>query len=241
MESNLPVRKFNTSESESWKRAIFDIYDRMRAKAKGPYEVEYGGQSFTVLPNVYAPEFFDDTLWYAKQLQEIVGSKSLLEIGTGTGVIAIFCAQAGAKVVATDINPDAVKNAQINIQKHNLAISIREGNLYEPLRPEEKFDFIFWAHPFNAWDMPIEDMLLRSGIDPRYENLSGYIAGAKSHLTPDGKLLLGTGDSADLMRIEELAKQNGYKLKLLRETEQLLEKGTDKRIKDLVYEFIPQA
>jgi release factor glutamine methyltransferase len=234
----LPIREFSTEELDDWKQAIFGIYERMRAKAKEPYEVEYGGQLFTVLPNVYAPEFFDDTLWYAKQLQEIVGKKSLLEIGTGTGVIAIFSAQAGAKVVATDINPDAAENARINAQKHGLSISVREGNLYEPLIPEEKFDFIFWAHPFNAWDMPIKDMLLKSGIDPRYESLQGYIAGAKDYLTEEGKLLLGTGDSADLVQIEELAKQNGYKLELLREIEQPLEKGTDKRIKDLIYELV---
>jgi len=238
MKNSLPARKFSTHEFEDWKRAIFDIYDRMRAKAKKPYVVEYGGQSFTVLPNVYAPEFFDDTLWYAKQLQDIVRNKSLLEVGTGTGVIAVFCAQNGAKVVATDINPDAVENTRINATRHNLNISVREGNLYEPLKPEEKFDFIFWAHPFNNWDMPIEDMLLKSGIDPRYESLKGYIAGAKNHLTSEGKLLLGTGDSADLKMIVELATQNGYELKLLREIEQPLEKGKDKKIKDLIYEFV---
>lgn len=238
-EKSLPARQFTAPELESWKQSIFDIYDRMRAKAKEPYDVSYGGLSFRVLPNVYAPEFFDDSLWYARQLKEIVGSRSLLEIGTGTGVIAIFCAQNGAKVVATDINPDAVANARINASRYNLVISVREGNLYEPLQPEEKFDFIFWAHPFNSWDMPVEDMLLKSGIDPRYESLKGYIAEAKNYLAPMGKLLLGTGDSADLKMIAKLAGQNGYRLKLLKEIEQPLEKGKDKRIKDLIYEFEP--
>lgn len=239
MKKSLPARKFSPTELKSWKQSIFDIYDRMRTKAKEPYDVNYGGLSFRVLPNVYAPEFFDDSLWYAKQLKDIVGNKSLLEIGTGTGVIAVFCAQNGADVVATDINPDAVENARINATRHNLNISVREGNLYEPLKPQEKFDFIFWAHPFNNWDMPIEDMLLKSGIDPRYESLKGYIAGAKNYLTSEGKLLLGTGDSADLKMIAELAIQNGYELKLLQEIEQPLEKGKNKRIKDLIYEFVP--
>ncbi len=209
----------------------------MKAKSQTPYTVIYGGLELVVFPNVYAPEFFDDSLWYAKQLKEIVGNKSLLEIGTGTGVISIFCAKNGAKIVATDINPDAVKNAQANAKKHNLPVSIREGNLYEPLSAEEKFDFIFWAHPFNSWDMPV-DMLLASGIDPRYEGLRGYIAGAKNHLTQNGKLLLGTGDSADLKLIESIGKENGYTLKLLREIDQPLEPGKDAHIKDLIYEFV---
>lgn len=234
----LPTREFSPTEKESWKQAIFDIYNRMRAKAKGPYHVEYGGLSLVVLPNVYAPEFFNDSLWYAQQLREIVGKKSLLEIGTGTGVIGIFCAKEGAKVVATDINPDAVENARLNASHHKLSISVREGNLYEPINEDEKFDFIFWAHPFNNWDIPVDDMLLRSGIDPRYESLKGYISGAKDHLISGGKLLLGTGDSADLKTIAELADQSGYQLKLLREIEQPLEVGMDKRIKDLIYEFV---
>ena len=236
-DKSLPSRQFTASELESWKRSIYDIYDRMRAKAQKPYEVEYGGVALDVLPNVYAPEFFDDSLWFAKQLREIVGDKSLLEIGTGTGVIAVFCAKNGASVVATDINPDAVKNARLNGQRHKLNISVREGDVYQALNPDEKFDFIFWAHPFNAWDMKV-DMLLASGIDPLYQGLRKYIAGAKTHLTPTGKLLLGTGDSADLKLIASIAKENGYELKLLRETEQPLEPGKEAKIKDFIYQFI---
>ena len=236
---NLPARNFSPSELQDWKQKILYIYERMKAKAQKPYDVVYGGVEFIVYPNVYAPEFFDDSLWYAKQLQDIVGKKSLLEIGTGTGVIGIFCAKGGTKVTVTDINPDAVKNAQANVDRHNLPISVREGNLYEPLSSEEKFDFIFWAHPFNPWDMPV-DMLLASGIDPQYEGLRGYVSGAKNHLTPDGKLLLGTGDSADLRLIESIAHDNGYTLKLLREIDQPLEPGKEDRIKDLIYEFVPK-
>lgn len=62
----MTARQFTNLELENWKRSIYDIYDRMRAKAQSPYEVEYGGVVLDVLPNVYAPEFFDDSLWFAK-------------------------------------------------------------------------------------------------------------------------------------------------------------------------------
>ena len=211
----------------------------MRAKSKKPYDVNYGGLSFRVLPNVYAPEFFDDSLWYAKQLKKIVGKKSFLEIGTGTGVIAVFCSKNGANVVATDISHNAVKNARFNAKRHKLTISVREGNLYNPIKPSEKFDFIFWAHPFNNWNISVEDDLLRTGIDPNYKSLKGYISGAKKHLSLKGKLLLGTGDSADLKMVAAIAKQNNYKLKLLKESERPLGKGQNKKIKDIIYEFVP--
>lgn len=235
----MPTRTFTPPERESWRQQIFDIYARMRAKAEKPYEIEYGGIPLTVFPNVYAPEFFDDSLWYAKELQEIIGNKSLLEIGTGTGVISVFCAMNGAQVVATDINPDAVKNAQANAERHKLGISVREGDVYNALKADEKFDFIFWAHPFNNWDVSVDDMLLRSGLDQGYESLRVYIEGARDHLTPEGKLLLGTGDSADLPSIAQIAKENGYTLKLVREMDRPLESGKEARIKDLIYEFVP--
>lgn len=116
-------------------------------------------------------------------------------------------------------------------------ISVRKGDVYQAITHNEKFDFIFWAHPFNAWNMKV-DMLLASGIDPQYQSLRKYIIGAKTHLKPDGKLLLGTGDSADLNLIASIAKENGYKLKLLRETEQPLEPGNEAKIRDLIYEFV---
>ncbi len=238
MRDSLPARKFTPAELEKWRQSIFNIYKRMRAKAQELYEIEYGGFSLVVLPNVYAPEFFDDSLWFAKQLSDIVGEKSLLEIGTGTGIIALFCAKNGARVVATDINPAAIKNARINAIRNNLNISVREGNLYEPLKPDEKFDFIFWAHPFNNWELTENDILLRSGIDPGYKSLRGYIAGAKKYLTENGKLLLGTGDSADLNMINEIAVENNYTMKLLAEIDIPLEPDSNAKIKDLIYEFV---
>jgi release factor glutamine methyltransferase len=235
----LPGRSFSPVERETWQSAISSIYEKMIAKARGcPYEIQCNSVALTVLPNVYAPGFFTDSLWFAQQLPQIVGTKSLLEIGTGTGVIAIFCAQNGARVVATDINLDAAQNARLNVMRHNLGISVREGNLFEPIKPYEKFDYIFWAHPFNNWKTPVRDMLLRSGRDYNYEGLRCYIAGAKDHLEPDGKLLLGTGDSADLRTVSTVAARNGYRPRLLNEAKMPLEEGGSLLVRYLLYEFV---
>lgn len=238
MSEILPIRKFTDEERQQWNARLFDIYDRMRKRAEnGPYEQVLGDVSLTVLPEVYAPTSFTDTLWFAQQVRDIVGKGSLLEIGTGTGAISVFAALNGAKVVATDINPEAVKNAKLNAEKHRLDISVREGNLYESLKSDEKFDFIFWAHPFNNWDEPVNDRLLISGMDYQYQALRGYIAGAREHLSESGKLLIGTGDTADLQTISDTAEANGYNLKLLNEITMPLEEGGSTTITDLLYEF----
>jgi len=125
--SSLPNRRFSETERNEWRKRIIEIHDKMREKFRdGLYEVAFGDLSLTVLPDVYDPTAFTDTLWFAQQVKEIVGKKSLLEIGAGSGAISVTCALNGAIVVATDINPAAVKNIKITTKKYNLYISVKE-------------------------------------------------------------------------------------------------------------------
>ena len=66
----------------------------------------------------------------------------LLDVGTGSGILAIAAALLGATdVVAVDIDPDAVRVAKENVEKNGLSdrIAVREGNLLQGL--SERFDF----------------------------------------------------------------------------------------------------
>jgi methylase of polypeptide subunit release factors len=230
------ARRFSNDEWISWRDNIFAIYDRMRAH-RIPYEVAWKNASLAVLPDVYAPHIFTDSFWFAEQLPNIIGDKSLLEIGTGTGIISIACALSGARVVACDINPSAIENASLNIQRYCVDIDLKVGDVYQRIRPREKFDFIFWAHPFNNWPEPIDDPLLLTGMDYQYHNLKAYIGGASQHLNHNGRLLLGTGDSADLETIVLMAKENGYSINLLAQSKLPLVYGESAEITYLIFEF----
>jgi release factor glutamine methyltransferase len=208
---------------------------------KDSYDVECGGRCFTVLPNVYSPRYFTDSLWFAEELPKLVRGNTLLEIGTGTGIVAVFCALEGATVVATDINPAAVRNARLNAELHRLNISVRQGNLFDPIESHEKFDFVFWIHPFHNWSVPVGDVLLRAGFDHNYECLKGYIRQAKAYLSDHGKLLLGTGDHADVETIAAVAEENGYSITILKEAEMPLEKEGTNLNTYIIYQFLPQV
>ena len=234
----LPRRLVSASEHEAWQRLLLDIYSRMRQRAQaGPYDTFCAGIQIAVLPEVYAPGFFSDSCWFASVLPEVVGSGSLLEVGTGTGIIAIACAKRGASVVATDINPCAIENARMNAKRHRLKIDVRMGDLYSASRQEERFDFIFWAHPFNNWNEPVSDVLMKSGRDYRYQSLKGYIHRARNHLNETGRLLLGTGDSADIDAIECMARDAGYELRVLRQVDMPIEEGGTEPVTYLLVEF----
>ncbi len=228
----------SNKNSDSWMQQVFAVYDRMRSRAQGDYyTAECNGLVFKVHKNVYSPDQFSDTTYFSKELPKIVGDSYLLEIGTGTGAIGIFCALNGANATLTDINPDAVKTARENAKAQNLDIPVKESDMYDALSIDEKFDFIFWSHPYNNWDEPVEDMLMRSGLDYHYNSLRKYIKGAKDHLTSNGKLLLGTGNSADIETIVSIAHENNYSVSILRASKMPLDFGDEARIINMIFQF----
>ncbi len=70
---------------------------------------------------------------------------NVLDIGTGSGILAIAASRMGAKhIVATDLDPDAVKNACENIAKNAVSnVDCRISDLLSAVLPEERFDLIF--------------------------------------------------------------------------------------------------
>lgn len=187
-----------------------------------PYAVQVLGRDFIVLPNVFSPKYFHDSELFAENLP-VVPEEEILEIGPGTGVISITAAYKGAKnVLAIDINPDAVKNTQENITKHHLddKVAVRQGDLYEPLRPEEKFDTIFWNTPFALIDEGEISDLEKAVFDPGYKSTRKFILEAKEHLKENGRLLIGFSTTlGKLDKIEEFCKEAGFDLKLIFQAE----------------------
>lgn len=77
----------------------------------------------------------------------------ILEIGTGTGCVAIAIAAnaAGARIVATDVNAQAIALARENAERAGVAgrIEFREGSLFEPIGSDEiPFDAICSNPPY---------------------------------------------------------------------------------------------
>ena len=100
--------------------------------------------------NVYNPA--EDSYLLADNL-EIHEGQSVLEIGTGSGIVAMYASRLTDRITVTDINFDACELARRNFEDNGIeGIEILFGNLFEPVG-NRKFDVILFNTPY----LPTED------------------------------------------------------------------------------------
>ena len=95
--------------------------------------------------NVYIPA--EDSYMLAENLL-IEEGESVLEIGTGSGIVAMYASRLTDKVTATDINADALLLAENNFKRNGIEnIELLFGDLFEPVK-SRKFDVILFNTPY---------------------------------------------------------------------------------------------
>ncbi|MER7762583.1 methyltransferase domain-containing protein [Streptomyces sp. NPDC097619] len=182
------------------------------------------GRTWDLLDDVFAPPFSRSTsvamtlLGLTEELTPRTGS--FLEIGCGTGTIAVSAALAGCdRVTAADINPQAVANTVLNARRHRVSdrLSSVHGDLFDALAPEERFDTVYWHSNFvlAPEDHEYEHAHDRAYVDPGYRAHERYLAQGPRRLTPGGRQLLHFSDRGDLDLLHSLAARHGRALHLL--------------------------
>ena len=109
------------------------------------------GLPFMVTPSVFNPKVPRTGEFFASQLGPSARDRDaeVLDMGTGSGVCAVFAALYARRVVAVDINPAAVRCAVINSLLNGLhdKIDVRHGDLFAPVHGE-RFDLVLFNPPF---------------------------------------------------------------------------------------------
>jgi ribosomal protein L3 glutamine methyltransferase len=193
------------------KQMISQLFQRrINERIPVPYltnEAWFAGLSFYVDENVLIPrspiaelieQQFDPWL-EANHIQTI------LEIGTGSGCIAIATALVltDAYVDAVDISPQAIKIAQKNIETYDVQnVTLFEGDLFEPVK-NKKYDLIICNPPYvDAFEM--ENLPPEFQHEPRLALEAGndgldivrkILQQAHNHLNDKGLLIVEVGAS----------------------------------------------
>ncbi|OBC10519.1 methylase [Mycobacterium sp. 852013-50091_SCH5140682] len=149
---------------------------------------------------------------------------SVVDLGTGSGVVAVAAAQLGARsVTAFDICPNAVRCARGNALAAGVNIHVRLGSWTQALECEP-FDLVVcnppyvpsgaeadtgsippWAGPMAAWDGGEDGRLV---LDP-------LCATVPQMLSDDGSLLLVQSEFSDIGKSVTLLREAGLKTKIV--------------------------
>jgi len=139
-------------------------------------------------PEVYPPS--EDTFLMAGALGPLRGRA--LDLGTGSGLLAILCARMGASVLATDLNPHALALARRNAGRNGVEIEVLRADLFEGVAG--KFDLVLFNPPYlptgpgdltgDRWlDLSVDGG--RDGLAPARR----FLEGLGAHLAPRGRAL----------------------------------------------------
>ncbi|MDR1676272.1 MAG: peptide chain release factor N(5)-glutamine methyltransferase [Tannerella sp.] len=136
------------------KRRIREVAQRLARWEPLQYilgEVTFGGLSFEVNPSVLIPR--PETEEWVEYLlgTETGAGLRVLDIGTGSGCVAITLAKrlTGAAVMALDISAEALATARRNAQQNRVSVSFRQADiLTEPASSFPTFDLIVSNPPY---------------------------------------------------------------------------------------------
>lgn len=104
-----------------------------------------------VMPGILNPRLMRTGAYFASQLSSglLRGVAEVLDMGAGSGICSVVAARSARKVVAVDINPDAVRCTRINavLNRVEEKIEVLQGDLFAPLG-SRRFDAILFNPPF---------------------------------------------------------------------------------------------
>ncbi|MHA1835948.1 MAG: HemK2/MTQ2 family protein methyltransferase [Candidatus Odinarchaeia archaeon] len=138
-------------------------------------------------------------------------------MGTGTGYIAIKIAPKVKSVIASDINPKAVKCAKINIRLNKLEdkIKVIQSNLFDTI-PKTEFHSIIFNPPYilGKPNKLVEKSWLSENPIRLIEK---FIEQSKAFLKNKGLIQIGYSTIGPLKNIIKKFQNNGYKLRRVAE------------------------
>jgi release factor glutamine methyltransferase len=162
------------------------------------------GDDFRLPASVYPPGA--DTFLLISALRELAMPCQVLEIGCGSGAVSMELARRGATVVATDLNPEALRYVQRSAARDHLAIGLVRTDLAAGLG---RFDVIVANPPYLSTPIGFRDPdpWVRRAVDGGPDGcdvLDRIVESLPDHLTPRATAYLVVSSVQSRVRREQI-------------------------------------
>ncbi|HEY3929564.1 MAG TPA: peptide chain release factor N(5)-glutamine methyltransferase [Candidatus Koribacter sp.] len=168
---------------------------------------EFYGRDFLVTPAVLIPR--PETEHLIEAALEIFprdGRLSILDVGTGSGCIAITLAKEflRTRVMAVDISPEALEIAQANAARLEAQVEFRQSDLLSAIEPARQFDVVVSNPPYVGECEADKVQKQVRDFEPHIAVFGGHrgmdiihrlVPQVREHLKPNGWFLMEIGYS----------------------------------------------
>lgn len=140
----------------------------------------------------------------------VLKDKDVLDVGCGTGIIAIACALSGAKrVVAIDVDKNSLENAKINVKANNVQdkVEVIESDLFDKVHG--KFDYILANLPISDkhWNLSVSTLDL----------VKKFVIESLNHTKENGKIYIVWASFSKVSPLKQFFKEKSYNYKEIKQ------------------------
>ncbi|MFC2163813.1 HemK2/MTQ2 family protein methyltransferase [Acidobacteriota bacterium] len=198
------------------------VYIIRAVQKYGPHEVEVLGRKYLASNEVFNPKYYRTSEFMAKHIS-VKQEDEVLDMGTGSGILAITAGNMARKVQAVDVNPVAVRYARENIKRHKLesTVSVTEGDLFSSIPLGSAFDVILFSPPYLE-GIPRDNLGLAL-YDPGKSLIGRFFKEAQNYLKSEGYVQMAYSSIAEPERVLSIADKLGWTSKILAESKGLFE------------------
>lgn len=171
---------------------------------------------------VYEPR--EDSFLMQEYVEEFSKAKELvLDMGTGSGILAITAAKYAKHVVALDINQKAVNCVQLEIRSEKIKnLSVFQSDLFSAIERKRydlekknlvksavknQFDLIIFNPPYLIEELDIRDDALFGG-KRGIETTEKFLVKARDYLKDEGIILITSSSLVNQKRLAEIFEEN---------------------------------
>jgi release factor glutamine methyltransferase len=181
----------------------------------------------TILPGVFHPAFFFSTKFLLNYLNQIdFKNKSVVEVGSGNGLIAFNLALKAKSVLALELSQVAVNGLFINLENNisflpKNVLKIVHSNLFQKI-DTCVFNYIIVNPPYYP-NIVNNEKELAWNCGPDFEYFEDFFNQVSNFMSLESKIIMVLSDQCNINKIKKIATNKGFTMELVKKKKFLIE------------------